>query len=57
MNFPRLGSLLATSFLGLLVLADTLSLSATAEECGGSDGTIVLQSQRQVDNFNNDYGD
>ena len=47
---------LTNSIVALVLLCCSVSF-VTAEECGGSGDTIVLQSQRQVDNFNNDCGD
>ena len=47
---------LINTFVALVLLYGSVSF-ATAEECGGPGDAIVLQSQRQVDNFNNDYGD
>ena len=47
---------LTNSIVALVLLCCSVPF-VSAEECGGSGATIVLQSQRQVDNFNNDYGD
>ncbi len=47
---------LTKSIVALVFLCGSVSF-VTAEECGGPGDAIVLQSQRQVDNFNNDYCD